>query len=89
MRLQEHVQVEHNNNQKVSIEVIPFPGLVPTVNTPTSESLESAESSKHDDPANLASGEESTTDASSSFSLGLIRGRQPYISVRPTISQSL
>lgn len=75
-RLQDHIQIQHNNNQKISIEVILFPAIVTTVNT--------SESSEQDDAGNLASGEEFTTDASSSFSLGPIRGRQPYISVRPT-----
>jgi hypothetical protein len=83
-RLQEHIQIEHNNNQKVSVDVIPFPAIVSTVNTSSSHLQDSAESSEQNDAANLASGEESTTDASSSFSLGPIRGRQPHLSVRPT-----
>ena len=75
-RLQDHIQIQHNNNQKISIEVILFPAIVTTVNT--------SESSEQDDAGNLASGEEFTTDASSSFSLGPIRGRQPHLSLRPT-----
>jgi hypothetical protein len=78
-RLQEHIQTEHNNNKKVSVDAILFSAVVTTVNL-----QDSAESSEENDAANLASAEESTTDASSSFSLGPIRGRQPHLSIRPT-----
>ena len=68
--------MEHNNHQKVSTDSIPFPAGIITVNTSVSES------SEQDDTADLASGEESSTDASTSLSLRPIRGRQ--ISIRPT-----
>jgi hypothetical protein len=74
--------MEHNNNKKLSVDVVPFPDVVTTVDT--SSFHNSAESSERDDAANLASGEESTNDASSSFGLGPIRGRQPQLSIRPT-----
>jgi hypothetical protein len=82
-RLQEHIQIEHNNNKKVSVDVIPFPAIVTTVDT-SPHLQDSAESSEQNDAVNLASGEESTTEASGSFSLGPIRGRQPHHSIRPT-----
>jgi Orsellinic acid/F9775 biosynthesis cluster protein D len=73
-KLQNHVQIAHNNNQQLSIELIAF-------NTSPFESPDSNESSEH---ANLASDEESTTDAFSSFSIGPVRGRQPHLSIRPS-----
>ena len=61
----------------MSVDVILFSDIVPTVNTSPSKSFED------DDIANLASDEQST-DGSGSFSLGPIRGRQPHLSIRPT-----
>ena len=70
-KILEHVQKEHNSNNKVSVNIALFPALI----IPPAEL---------DDFANLASGEESKTDVSSSTSFGPIRGRQPQLLVRPT-----
>ena len=68
-RLQDHVEKQHNNRNKVSAESKPFP--LPT-------SISDSES------ANLASDEESTSDAAGPSSLGPIRGRTPHLQVRTT-----
>ena len=86
--MQEHIQKDHNSNNKVYIDVVLFSASVTTANTLSSntilDSQDSAEPTDPDDPANLASDEESTTDVSSSISLGPIRGRLPHLSIRPT-----
>jgi hypothetical protein len=83
-RLVDHIQTEHNNNMKVSVDAIPFPAVVATATASPSHLQDNGESSEQNDAANLASGEESTTDASSSISLGPVRGRQPHLTIRPT-----
>jgi hypothetical protein len=47
--------MEHNNNEKVSVDVIPFSSVVTTANTSPSQLQDSAESSEQNDAANLAS----------------------------------
>jgi Orsellinic acid/F9775 biosynthesis cluster protein D len=74
-KLQEHIQKKHNNNKKLLLKILFF--------SPIQESSES-EVIKLDDPANLASGEESTSDVAGPSSLGPIRGRVPYLQIRTT-----
>jgi hypothetical protein len=74
-KLQEHIQTTHNNNKKLLLEILFF--------SSTEESSES-ESTKLDDPANLASGEESPSDVAGPSSVGPIRGRVSHLQIRPT-----
>ena len=74
-RLQDNIQKEHNNDKKLYIEVLFFSAL--------QEGSES-DSTKHDDLANLASDEESTSDVAGPSILGPIRGRVPHLQARTT-----
>ena len=73
--LQSHIQKKHNHNKKLVSEVLFFP--------PLPESSEE-EIPKLDDLANLASGEESSSDVAGPSILGPIRGRGPHLQVRTT-----
>lgn len=74
-KLQEHVQKEHNDNKKLLLEVLHFSN-----STDSSE----PEPTGLDDLANLASGEESTSDVAGPSSLGPIRGRVSHLQIRTT-----
>ena len=75
-RLQDHVQKEHNNQQKLLLEVILFSTL---------QESSGHESTGLDEQANFASGEEeSTPNVAGPSSLGPIRGRPTYLQVRNT-----
>ena len=73
--LQSHIQKKHNHNKKLVSEVLFFP--------PLPESSEE-EIPKLDDLANLASGEESSSDLAGPSIVGPIRGRGPHLQVRTT-----
>ena len=83
-RLQEHIQKNHNNNNKVSVIAVLFHTTGNILPHNALGLQDSTESTEFDDSANFASDEESTTDGFSSFNLGPIRGRQPQLPVRPT-----
>jgi Orsellinic acid/F9775 biosynthesis cluster protein D len=74
-RLQGHIQKEHNNSKTVLLKVLFFSSI--------QDSSES-ESTGLNDTANLASGEESSSDVAGPSSLGPIRGRVPHLQIRTT-----
>jgi Orsellinic acid/F9775 biosynthesis cluster protein D len=82
-KLLEHVQKEHNSNNKISVDIVLFPATLNTSQT-ILDFQSSAQSTEFDDSANLASDEESTADLSNLIGFGPIRGRQPQLLVRPT-----
>ena len=82
-KLLEHVQKEHNFNNKISANILLFPATINASQT-IPDFHSSAQSTEFDDSANLASDEESTADLSNPIGFGPIRGRQPQLLVRPT-----
>lgn len=73
-RLQEHVQKEHNNNNKLLVDVLQFSFI---------QDSSDPDPTKVDDSDNLAD-EELSSDVAGPSSLGPIRGRPPHLQIRTT-----
>ena len=69
---------------KVTIQAHHFPPMPTSINTPNTLESGQTKAAKVDDPANLASGEESSSDMAGPSSLGPIRGRLPHLQIRTT-----